>query len=137
LGTFRGPFRHRVVRVAAKVAWLAIGWYAVIRTTPALGASFYIEPTSDALAAERHGHHVVALACLVFVVLAGVAWYAFDAPLLSPILLAGLAVSLLVLSTADWAYLAIPLPYAVMGVASVGIVSRQGPPAAHREPEAR
>jgi hypothetical protein len=120
--TFPGPLGHRAVRAAAKVVWLAIACYAVVRTTPALGASFYFEPTSDAVAAERHGHQVVALMCLVFVVLAAVAWYVFDAPAWSPLLLVGLALVLLVARATEWAYLAIPVPYVVVFAAAAGVI---------------
>jgi hypothetical protein len=94
----------------------------VVRTTPALGASFYFEPTSDAVAAERHGHQVVALMCLVFAVLAAVAWYAFEAPPWAPLLLVGLALVLLAATATEWAYLAIPVPYVVVFAAAAGVV---------------
>jgi hypothetical protein len=115
------------VRAVAAVCWIALGEYGAFLATAGLGASFYIEPTSDALAAERHGQAVVAWTCLLFLVLAAVARLVFDAPWWSPGLMGMLAVTLLIVSSTSWAFLAIPLPYVVVLAAAVGVVCGPGP----------
>ena len=112
----RGP------RVAAKLVWLVVLACAVVRTTPALGASFWIEPTSDALAAERAGDRTVLWMCGVLAVLAAAAWFAFDPPRWAVGLLGLTALVLAVATTTPWAYLAIPLPYVLGAAAAVGVV---------------
>jgi hypothetical protein len=110
--------------VAAKTFWLLVAAYVVWLTTVGLAASFYIENTAEALAAERHGQGQVALGVVLLLGLAGVAWFAFDAPVWSVVVLGTTALALLVVSNLDLAFAAIPLPYLTVPAASYGALAR-------------
>ena len=118
--TYPGPLRFRGVRVVAKAVWVALAVVAVWLTTSGLGASFHIENTAVAVAAERHGHTLVARACFLLLGLAAVAWFAFEAPRWSVVVLSLVALVLLVAGSTGLAFLFIPLPYLTVPAAAVG-----------------
>ena len=95
--------------MAAKGAWLLVVVYAVWLMTVGLAASFYIEDTSAALAAERHGQGQVELAAVLLLGLAGVAWFAFEPRVWSVVVLGTTALVLLRRrATLDLAFVADP-----------------------------
>jgi hypothetical protein len=118
--TYPGVLRSRGPRVVAKTVWAAAAAAVVWLSTVGLGKSFYIEGTSEALAAERRGHTLVMVACLLLLGLAAAAWFAFEAPVWSVALLAGTALVLLVAASTGFAFLFIPLPYVALPGAAVG-----------------
>jgi hypothetical protein len=115
---------NRSVRIVAKAAWLAGAVAAVWLATSGLAATFFIENTDDAMAADRHGRSLVVLAACVVLGLAVVAWFGFAAPLWAVVVLAATALVLLVASAVDLAFVAIPLPYLTMPAAAYGVLAR-------------
>jgi hypothetical protein len=115
---------NRSVRIVAKAVWLAGAVAAVWLATSGLAATFFIENTDDAMAADRHGRSLVVLAACVVLGLAVVAWFGFAAPLWAVVVLAATALVLLVASAVDLAFVAIPLPYLTMPAAAYGVLAR-------------
>lgn len=68
-----------------KAGWAVLVVLAMVLMTKGLSATVHFEPTADALADERRGHVLVAVAAVLLVALAGFAYFILSTPLLSPV----------------------------------------------------
>ena len=75
-----------------KVAWAALVVIAMGLMTNGLWATVHIEPTSEAIAAERRGHVLILVAAVLLVALAAVADRALAAPLWASLAIVAAAV---------------------------------------------
>jgi hypothetical protein len=87
-------------RTLVKIGWAALVVVAMVIMTKGLWATVHFEPTAEAIADERRGHVLIAVASVVLVALAAFAYYALSTPLVTPLaMLAAVAVCVAVTLT--------------------------------------
>ena len=110
----------RATASLARLGWALLVVVATVVMTRGLWATVHIEPTAEALAAERRGHLLVAVASALLVALAVLARVALAAPLLTPLaLLAAVAVCVVLAASDAVAVLALVVAYPLVLAALV------------------
>ncbi len=111
-------------RVLIKIGWAALVVGAMVIMTNGLWATFYIEPTGEAIAAERRGHVLIAVASVLLVALAAFAYYALSAPLGTPLaMLAAVGVCVAITLTPAVAVISLLVAYPLILAALVGVMT--------------
>src|SRR3954451_19188824 len=93
--SYRGTGVRAMRNVVVKAIWLALVVVALILMIRGLWATFYFEPTAEAIAEERRGELLVFVACGILVVAAVLAARFLSAPgwataaLVAPVVICG------------------------------------------------
>jgi hypothetical protein len=128
----------RSARALVKTGWAALVVIAMVIMTQGLWATVHFEPTADAIADERRGHVLIAVASVLLVALAAFARYVMSAPLVTPLaMLAAVAVCVVVTLTPAVAVISLLVAYPLILGALVGAVSaprQPGPSLTGRQP---
>jgi hypothetical protein len=116
--------RDRSARVLVKIIWAALVVAAMVVMTKGLWATVYVEPTSDALAEERRGHLLVAVASVLLVALAAFAHRFLATPLVTPLaILAAVAACVAVTLTSAAAVISLLVAYPLVLGALAGALA--------------
>jgi len=100
--------------------------------TKGLWATVYFERTAEAIADERKGHGLIAVASVLLVALAALAYYALSTPLVTPLaILAAVAVCVAVTLTPAVAVISLLVAYPLVLGALIGAAFTR------RQPEMR
>ena len=132
LGPQQGP--SQVIARKPALALVRTGWAGLVVVamaimTKGLWATVYFEPTDTAIADERRGHVLIAVASVLLVMLAAFAYFALSAPLSTPIaILAAVAVCVGVALTQAVALLSLLAAYPlILGALVGGLFVRREP----------
>ena len=120
----------RSARALVKAGWAAVVVVAMVVMTQGLWATVHFEPTPEAIADERRGHVLIAVASVLLVALAAFARYVLSAPLVTQLaMLAAVAVCIVVTLTPAVAVISLLVAYPLVLGALVGVVTAPRPPA--------